>query len=226
MNDWSPFLGLPLWVWLFVLPSVLALAAAFAGPAMARAMRPVWRALDAIYVAGGVVAALFLVTILGLIVAQMIARWTGTAFPGSTNYAGYAMAGASFFALAYAMTRGAHIRVAIFLNINPFLSRWLDVAALFVAAVTATYFARFAVKATILSEMLNDRTQGQDRLPDWLISAFRLEFEGGTGWSYTPIWIPQLVMSAGAILLAICLWDLLIRTLATRERQIVAEAME
>ena len=35
-----------------------------------------------------------------------------------------------------------------------------------IAAVTATYFARYAIKTNILSEMLNDRTQGQDFVPE------------------------------------------------------------
>ena len=39
-------------------------------------------------------------------------------FPGSTEYAGYAMAATSFFALAYTLTQGAHIRVSILLNLN------------------------------------------------------------------------------------------------------------
>ena len=53
------------------------------------------RVLDGVYLAGGVVAAGFLIVILLLIVAQMLARWTGHVFPGATDYAGYAMAAAS-----------------------------------------------------------------------------------------------------------------------------------
>ncbi|WP_308916289.1 TRAP transporter small permease [Jannaschia sp. LMIT008] len=224
MTDWSPFLGLPLWVWLFALPGAFALSAVFAGDALRPVLAPVWRALDALYLAAGVVAAGFLIAILLLIVAQMVSRWTGTAFPGSTNFAGYAMAGASFFALAHALTRGAHIRVGVFLGLNGWTRRWLDVGALAVGAVTATYFARFAVKANGFSAMLNDRTQGQDRIPGWLVEA--LGGRGGDDWVYTPLWIPQLVMSAGTVLLAICLWDMLIRTLVLRRPQIVSEAVE
>ena len=56
--------------------------------------------LDFLYVAAGVIAALCLISILMLIVVQMLARWTGEVFPGAPNYAGYAMAAASFFAFA------------------------------------------------------------------------------------------------------------------------------
>ena len=130
------------------------------------AMRPhlerLWAVLDRLYLASGVLAAIFMVTILLLIIAQMAARWTGITFEGSTEFAGYAMAATSFFALAHAFGRGAHIRVSILLNLNSFTRMWLDAAAMLVAAVIATYFARYAVKTNFLSEMLNDRTQGQD----------------------------------------------------------------
>ena len=49
----------------------------------------------------------------------MVARWTSVALPGTTEFAGYAMAATSFFALAHALTRGAHIRVSILLNMEP-----------------------------------------------------------------------------------------------------------
>lgn len=237
MRDWSPFLGLPLWIWLFVFPSVLAAICLLAPAAMARALAPVWRILDGLYLGAGVLAAGFMITILLLIVAQMVARWSNFAFPGSTEFAGYAMACTSFFALAHALTRGAHIRVSIFLNLSTGVSRWLDPLAIFLSAVTATYFARYAIKTNAFSEMLNDRTQGQDQVPEWVVTAIRtlgtapgewsaLWAASEPGWVHTPIWIPQLAMSAGTILLAVCLWDLLTRTLATGENPVKAEAVE
>ena len=86
-----------------------------------RIITPVWRVLDPIYKISGVIAASFMVIILSLIVGQMVSRWTGTVFPGGTEFAGYAMACTSFFALAYTLNHGAHIRVSIFLNMNDFL---------------------------------------------------------------------------------------------------------
>jgi len=177
------------------------------------------------------------VLILLLIVAQMIARWTGLTFPGSTEYAGYAMAATSFFALAHALMRGAHIRVSIFLNMSRFTKLWLDAAATLIAAIIATYFARYAIKFNILSKILNDRTQGQDFVPEWLISFFRMfanpptEWgkiwaETGSDWVYTPVWLPQIPMSIGTVLLAIALWDSLTRLLVRRESAIVGETVE
>lgn len=230
MRDWSPVMGLPLWAWLFVLPSLFALLCLFAGPRLERLLRPLWRVLDGVYFASGAIAAFFMVTILLLIVVQMVARWTSVAIPGTTEFAGYAMAATSFFALSHAMTRGAHIRVSILLNSTAFLKRWLDVFAVFGAAVIATYFARYAIKANMFSEMLNDRTQGQDQIPEWIVSLFQLDFAGAMSGSselvYTPVWIPQLAMSVGTVLLAIALWDTLYRMLVTGVNPIVSESVE
>ena len=230
MRDWSPVMGLPLWVWLFVLPSLIGVICLIAGPRIERILRPIWRFLDGLYFASGAVAAVFMVTILLLIVAQMIARWTSVALPGTTEFAGYAMAATSFFALCHALTRGAHIRVSIILNSTEFLKRWLDVFAVFGAAVIATYFARFAIKTNQFSEMLNDRTQGQDQIPEWVVSLFSLNFKAALSGSselvYTPVWIPQLAMSIGTVLLAISLWDTLYRMLVTGVNPIVSEAVE
>ena len=160
-----------------------------------RTLRALRCILDGLYLAGGLAGAAFLVAILVLVVAQMAARWTGVLFPGGPDYAGYAMAGASFFALAHALNRGAHIRVTLVLNA---LGRWRRLAEVWcygVATVTAIFFARYAVKANIWSYRLNDVSQGQDA---------------------TPLWIPQIAMSAGACLLALALADQFVRVLLTR----------
>ena len=178
-----------------------------------------------------------MVIILLLIVAQMISRWSGLTFPGSTEYAGYAMAATSFFALAYTLTAGAHIRVSIFLNMNRHTLMWMDAFATLIAAATATYFARYAIKTNIMSEILNDRTQGQNFVPEWLISFFsmlansptkwgQIWAETGSDWVYTPMWLPQIPMSIGTVLLAIALWDNLTRLLVNRTSSIVGEALE
>ena len=237
MRDWQPLLGVPLWVWLFVVPTILASFCLLQPLRAQRLLSPIWRTLDRVYLLSGVVAAGFMVAILLIIVAQMISRWAGTEFPGSTEYAGYAMASTSFFALAYTLTRGAHIRVSILLNISSFTRFWVDAFAMWVGAMTATFFARYAIKTNFVSQLLNDRTQGQDLVPEWLLSVFamiaiwptqwaQIWAETGAGWVYTPVWLPQLPMSIGTALLAIALWDMLTRLLANGETSIHGEALE
>jgi len=230
-------LGLPLWVWLFIFPTLLAAFCLLKGDVAGRLLRPVWRFLDKVYYASGMVAAVFMVIILLLIIAQMIARWSSITFPGSTEYAGYAMAATSFFALSHALTKGAHIRVSIFLKMNRFTTMWLDVAAMLVAAITATYFARYAIKTNFMSVLLNDTTQGQDFVPEWLLSFFAMFANSpakwgdiwantGSEWVYTPVWLPQLPMSIGTILLAVAIWDHLTRLLVNRKTGIIGESIE
>ncbi|MBT8154817.1 TRAP transporter small permease [Epibacterium ulvae] len=237
MRDWHLVLGLPLWVWLFVFPTCLAALCLFQGPMMVGLLRPIWRVLDKVYVAAGVVASFFMVSILLLIVAQMVARWSSLTFPGSTEYSGYAMAATSFFALAYALTQGAHIRVSILLNGKNGHRFWLDAVAMLLSACVATYFARYAIKTNFLSELINDRTQGQDFVPEWLLTSVsmfgtwpwnwgRLWAESGSDWVYTPIWLPQIPMSIGTVLLAVAVWDHLTRLLATCEVHIQQEGVE
>jgi TRAP-type C4-dicarboxylate transport system permease small subunit len=237
MNDWPLYFGVPLWGWLFVAPTLLALACALFPAPMGALLRPLWRILDRLYLAGGLVGAFFLMLILAIIVAQMIARWSSIAFPGSTEFAGYAMAATSFLSFAYALNRGAHIRVSILLNISPFTRIWVDAFALLIASVTASYFARYAIKTNFISRLLNDRTQGQDMVPEWVLSLFAMFRTSPAGWGdlwagtggdlvYTPMWLPQLPMSVGTVLLATALWDNLTRLMVNRESRIKGEAVE
>ncbi len=235
--DWKPFLGLPLWFWLFVLPSLIVIFCAIFKRVASAIFKPVWALLDKLYDLSGVIAALFMITILLIIVAQMLVRWFGLQFPGSTDYAGYAMAATSFFALAHALNRGSHIRVSILLNLNNYTRFWLDAFALFIASLTATYFARFAIKTTIFSEMLNDRTQGLDQVPERVLTVVKMFgsspanwaemwADSGSGWVYTPIWLPQIAMSIGSVLLAIALWDNLTRLVVQGRSAIRMETVE
>lgn len=235
--DWKPLMGLPLWVWLFVFPTCFAFVCLIGRRWLRPLLRPVWKVLDAIYTASGILAACCMVGILLIIIAQMISRWLGLQFQGSTDFAGYAMAATSFFALAYALNHGSHIRVSILLNLNNFTRKWINAFAMLVAAITATYFARFAIKTNFMSKMINDRTQGIDQVPERLLAVVKMFVTApsewgalwdaaGTDWIYTPMWLPQIPMSIGTVLLAIALWDNLYRLLITGEDPISMETVE
>jgi TRAP-type C4-dicarboxylate transport system permease small subunit len=83
------------------------------------------RLIDAPYRAGSILAALALIASLVLIVVQMLARWTGEAFPGAPEMAGYAMAAAAFLACADALNKAGHIRGSILRNALPPCGRWI-----------------------------------------------------------------------------------------------------
>lgn len=154
------------------------------------------RALDRIYLISGFVGAVSLLAILLLIVAQMLARWSGMVFPGSTAYAGYAMATASFLSFAYALNKDSHIRVSLLLN-RMRGRRWLGEVWCFAAGVfLSTYLCFYSWRTIQFSHLLNDVSQGQDA---------------------TPLWIPQLSMGIGSAVLALAFWDNLICLLARRQ---------
>ncbi|MBX2883634.1 MAG: TRAP transporter small permease [Granulosicoccus sp.] len=164
--------------------------------------------LDRLYTAGGVLGALCLIAILCLIVVQMLARWFGwnvELIKGAPDYAGYCMAAASFLSFAYALNRGAHIRVTLFLGALGRFRYYGECWCFAIGAAAASYLAWYAVKATYWSHKLNDISQGQDA---------------------TPLWIPQIAMCVGAVLLAICFWDNLVRLLIDKNHAISAETVQ
>lgn len=162
--------------------------------------------LDRIYFACGVIAALNLIVILVLIVIQMLARWTGEVFPGAPDYAGYCMAAASFYAFAYALNRGAHIRVGILLNaVGAGTRRWLEAWCFAIGAALGWYFVWYAAKAAYWSWKFHDISQGQDA---------------------TPIWIPQTSMVVGGVIFAIALTDHLIHVLVSGDHRITADTVD
>ena len=162
--------------------------------------------LDRLYLVSGIIAALCLVSILGLIVLQMVARWTGEVVPGAPDYAGYCMAGASFFAFAHALNRGAHIRVSIVLNfVGPTLKRVLETWCFGIATALGWYFAYYAGRAVYFSWKFGDISQGQDA---------------------TPLWIPQMAMVIGVIVFAIAITDHLVHVLFTGEHRIESDTVD
>ena len=151
---------------------------------------PVRKILDAIYNFSGVLAAASLLILLVVVVLQMVMRWSGSVFIGATNYAGYCMAAASFFALAYALNHGAHIRVGILLNHLGRYRRFGEIWCFGFGSALSIYFTYYAYKFTYWSYKFNDVSQGQDA---------------------TPLLIPQIPMVIGVTVLALTFVDHFIR---------------
>ena len=164
------------------------------------------RFLDGLYWASGIAASLCLIAILFLIVVQMLARWTGEVFPGAPDYAGYAMAAASFLAFASALNKGAHIRVSIVLNaLGTRARRWLNIWCFSIGAAIAWYFVFYAQKFVYWSWKFGDISQGQDK---------------------TPLWIPQSLMLIGAVILAIALTDHLFHLIFKGDHRIKSDIVD
>ena len=143
--------------------------------------------LDRLYNAAGVLAALFLVGTLGMVLTGIAGRLLHFHVPGPDSYAGYCMAAAGFLALAHTMKRGEHIRVTLLLErAGATVQRALELWALAVATLLAALFAFYSARLAWQSWQFNDISTGNDA---------------------TPLWIPQLAMAAGTIVLFIALLD-------------------
>jgi TRAP-type C4-dicarboxylate transport system permease small subunit len=147
-------------------------------------------ALDALYFGAGCVAALLLVGTLAMVVTGIAGRLIGFHVPGTDAYAGYCMAGSGFLALAHTLKRREHIRVTLLLEHSSAAGKHaLELWSLAVAALLALLFAIFSVRLAYQSWDFNDISTASDA---------------------TPLWIPQLAMAAGTVILAIALVDELI----------------
>jgi TRAP-type C4-dicarboxylate transport system permease small subunit len=148
------------------------------------------KALDGVYLAAGALAGLFLAAVGVLVLLSIITRLLGHYVPGLTAYAGYAMACSSFLALAYTFGQGGHIRVSLFLDkFSGTSRRAAELWCLAIGTFLASYLAFFSVKMVRVSHLLGDVSESADA---------------------TPLWIPQIGMAVGAVLLAVALADRLV----------------
>ena len=147
-------------------------------------------ALDRLYNAAGILAALFLVGTLTMVIAGIAGRLLNFNVPGTDAYAGYCMAAAGFLALAHTLKRGEHIRVTLILeHLGPGAQRLLELWALGVATLLSALFAYYSVRLSWQSWDFHDISTGNDA---------------------TPLCIPQLAMALGTTVLCIAFVDELV----------------
>lgn len=143
-------------------------------------------------------AALFMVLLLGAVLLSIASRQFHFHVPGIDAYAGYLMAATGFLALAHTLKRGEHIRVTLVINALRGTSRKaLEVWALVVALLLAMLFAYYSCRLAWQSYTFHDISTGNDA---------------------TPLWIPQLSMAWGTVVLAIAFLDELVLELRGHRR--------
>ena len=160
--------------------------------------------LDALYLSAAALAALFMVGLLVMVLLSIVSRQLQFHVPGTDAYAGYFMAASGFLAVAHTLKRGEHIRVT--LVINALKGRWkrgLEVWALGAATLLALLFAFYSVRLSWQSYSFHDISTSSDA---------------------TPLWIPQLAMALGTVILAIAFVDELV--LELRGRRVTVETGE
>lgn len=154
------------------------------------------KCLDTLYAASLWLAGLFMIGILFMVLTNIASRLLGFAAPGADAYAGYAMAGASFLALAGTLKKGEHIRVTLVLGALKGRVRQLaEAAVLAVAVLLSGFLAFYACRLVWQSYSFNDISTGSDA---------------------TPMWIPQITMAVGTVIFFIAFVDELICKLIGR----------
>ncbi|QPM90416.1 TRAP transporter small permease [Pseudooceanicola algae] len=167
------------------------------------------RCLDTLYLAGGICAAGAILAICLLVSAQVglniLARLGGPGLsftiPSYADFSGFFLATASFLALPYALRQGAHIRVNLVISRLPQRLAWaFEIAVLMIATGIAAYASYFVISLTQESLRYGDMS---------------------TGIVAVPLWIPQLAMDAGLVLLTLALAQTLVESLAAGRPVIV-----
>lgn len=145
------------------------------------------RLLDFLYDGAAWLAALSMIGVLVMVLLSITSRQFGFHVPGTDAYAGYSMAAAGFLALAHTLKRNEHIRVTLLLGrLGPRRRHALEMWALTAAIGLSGLFAYYSVRLAWVSHAINDMSTSSDA---------------------TPLWIPQVAMAVGTVILFIAFVD-------------------
>ena len=149
--------------------------------------------LNKLYRFSGYIAAFFLILVAVFILSGICSRIFGFYIRGLSEYSGYCMASASFFALAYTFVEGGHIRITLFLEkLSGLKKRLVEIWCLSIASFFSGYLAFYFLKMLIISYKFQERSEGADEIL---------------------IWIPQTSVAIGSLIFFICVLHQLILTL-------------
>lgn len=159
--------------------------------------------LDGLYSTAAWLAGLAMIGILLMVLLTILSRLIGFSAPGTDAYAGYAMAGAGFMALASTFKKGEHIRVTLLLGaLKGTPLKVMEVLALSIATLQSGFLAFYSVRLTWQSWDIEDISVGIDA---------------------TPMWIPQIFMALGTVIFFIALLDDLVLELQGKRQSAVNE---
>lgn len=171
------------------------------------------RILDGLYDGAGWLAACAILLICAVVTAQVglnvLSRVAGTGanftIPSYADFAGFALAAATFLAAASTLRHGVHIRVNLLVRKLPPRVTWVfEILVLIVGAVMvgiATWYTALLVGES------------------WHYG------DKSTGIIAVPMWIPQIPMVAGLALLCVALIDTLVAAVTTG-RPVLVDAGE
>ena len=162
------------------------------------------KALDTLYDGAAWLAAMCMIGLLAMVLLSIVSRLAHFHVPGTDAYAGYLMAAAGFLALAHTLKRQEHIRVTLVVNaLRGRARRALEVWALGAATVLAGLGAWYSVRLSWQSHLFDDISTGNDA---------------------TPLWIPQLSMAIGNLILLVAFIDEFVLELRGKRRASAPES--
>ncbi|MBD9533334.1 MULTISPECIES: TRAP transporter small permease [Comamonas] len=159
--------------------------------------------LDGLYGSTAWLAGLGMIGILVMVLLTVLSRVIGFNAPGTDAYAGYAMAGCGFMALASTLKKGEHIRVTLLLGaLKGKALKTMEVTALVIATTLAGFLAFYSTRLVFQSWEIDDISVGIDA---------------------TPMWIPQIFMALGTIVFFIAFCDELVLELMGKRKAVANE---
>lgn len=151
-------------------------------------------------------AALFLVAIALLVLAQALGRMVGIAVPDTNEMAGFCLAAGTFLALGPTLRAGTHVRVTIICRLKAGPRRVVATVTLLASTCLGGYFSWWMAALAEESWSYGDASPG--------ILAF-------------PLWMPQAAMALGLTVFTIATIEALVDSVHGRDPAFVAgEATE
>jgi TRAP-type C4-dicarboxylate transport system permease small subunit len=155
------------------------------------------RFLDRLYAAAAVLAAVCLASIAAVMLLQAGMRELSLPFPGADDIVSWLCAASAFLALGHTFRRGELVRVSLVLtHLGPGARRRAESACLISAAIVTGYAAWAITKFVYESWQFKELAQGLIQIP---------------------IWMPQMSLVAGSVILFIAVIDELVTHLQGRK---------
>ncbi|WP_426957284.1 TRAP transporter small permease [Muricoccus radiodurans] len=162
------------------------------------------RALDALYGASAVLAAIALFGIFVIMVGGVILRELGRELPAADDLVAYLCVATTFFALGHAFRRAELIRVGMLIEtLPPGARRVQEIVALLLTGAGVAYITWWTAQDALFSLEIEEVAQGTVPIP---------------------LWIPKLAMPIGSGILLVAILDDLFAVLAGHKTSYIAAA--
>ena len=116
--------------------------------------------LHRVYKFSGILAAIFLILVAVFILIGISSRIFDFYIRGLSEYSGYCMAAATFFALAYIFSEGGHIRITLFLEkMGSRLKKIFELWCLSISSIFSGFLFSISVKCYLF--LINFRKEAK-----------------------------------------------------------------